>query len=81
MTSPSKVISKDDLLPAFSVTATLPPNLSVIVCPRPRALGRYPQIVQYSIVTMPAPSWGELQRQSTGDPQTVYLDPGRSIVG
>jgi hypothetical protein len=58
MTSPSKVTSKDDLLPAFRDTATLPPNLSVIACPRPRALGRYPQTVQYSIVTMPTPSWG-----------------------
>ena len=40
ISSPSKLTSKDDLLPLFRVTRTLPENLSVMACPRPRALGR-----------------------------------------
>jgi hypothetical protein len=52
MSSVSRVTSKDDLLPGFKDTFTFPENLSAMACPRPRAPGRYPQAVQYSIVTM-----------------------------
>ena len=50
--SSSRVTSKEDLRPPFSRTSTLPGNLSSMARPRPRALGRYPQTVQYSMVTM-----------------------------
>jgi hypothetical protein len=40
MTSPSMATSNEDRLPLRRSTPTLPENLSVMACPRPRALGR-----------------------------------------
>jgi hypothetical protein len=51
-TSSSRVTSKEDRRPPFKRTSTLPGNFSSMARPRPRALGRYPQTVQYSMVIM-----------------------------